>query len=785
MPREIPEVMIDVVIAEALGEGDDGIAQVAQVMFNRADARGQTLKEVVTAPAQFEGYKSPGREIKKAMDNEQVRNRVREIIRQVDYGEREVAYPNADHFHTPKVNPSWANDESGNIKRDGKLGNHIFYSTPQSTTVATRRAREREELGLTPPENIRIAAPTPPDRSPNVPDRPQNLRADQPQQAFNQSDDPIGDLITANSYAPEDRQNTTPAVEGIEKAFGTSRSPFTSAGRQAIDESRSATLAYNNKAAKRNLTVKQQLENDIIDAVTDVYGPDYKVSVISGRQEKGVSRGIVGSRRHNTAAADVHVYDSEGKRVTGDDLVPLAQYWLASEKGSIGFPAKPGQSMHMDLFGGTGEGAEKLRGTEGKLWYYGKPTPSQRKTLSAGRDQKTMPSVLAKNAPRPPEASAADRARRASLTQTSNLNTPDESDQASRFSTGNPRVRESIFKQGNKTVVAPQSSQGDPNVMAQFQSKPAPGPLTGGENIPIYARTNFKRPYKQDEIDGPATASIGTFRDTGAPSGATIVDRPSPTAPEATAVDTPTADPAKVEPVTKKDDPNLLEQGFGYVGDRINDATSRARRNIASLQTGLQNFASDPIGTFRQRGSEVGERVRDRLQPLAQALEGPDYSAADQSVREGFQNDGYGSNLIAVGPQGTRRVNVSRSDTDRERDAEMHPGQNMEAYRANKAVFQKYGLPMTSSNSKKLLEMGETLYVPRESENKYGRSRGSSGGSNSSPEPTPTRQPRQRRRSTPTPQRQTSAIDSAREQERERRREQRRREREEGRNSGI
>ncbi|MSX01587.1 MAG: hypothetical protein F2813_00325 [Actinobacteria bacterium] len=150
---------------------------------------------------------------------------------------------------------------------------------------------------------------------------------------------------------------------------------------QAVDLS---ALTYTNQGALRNLEVKAELAGAIREAVTAVYGPDYRVEVMSGAQGKG-SRGTTGSRRHTTGvAADVWVYSPEGKRLKGDDLVPLSQHWLATKTGSVGFPAKKGQSLHLDLVGGTGPGAVPRNKGEGAVWYYGSPSAAQRKALTSG-----------------------------------------------------------------------------------------------------------------------------------------------------------------------------------------------------------------------------------------------------------------------------------------------------------------------------------------------------------------------------------------------------------------
>jgi len=744
MPIRVPEEMIDVVIAEAIGEGDIGMAQVAQVMFNRADSRGQTLKQVVTAPNQFEGYDSPGRGVKQSMNNQEIREHVKTLINKVYDGQIAVPYPDADHFHTKDISPKWS--RSGKLTNTGDLGNHKFYSSPRSRRVAAQRD---------------IPAPTPPTKTAAVRDQTEGQRT------------------SASAYAPQPTAPTSPALQAIEDAApGVSRSPFTSSGRENIEQSReSAKLSYN-MAGKRNLTPSQHLENEILDAVTDVYGPGYEVSVISGAQQKGKSRGEVGTRRHGTfKAADVFVYDSNGNRVKGDDLVPLAQHWLADGKGSIGFPAKPGQSMHMDLIGGEGEGAIPLKTSgpkpEGKLWYYGSPSTAQRNALTAARDNRVGPKVMAKNAPTPPEAGAAERAR---LREVSNLNSREDSDAASIARTGKPRERSSNVGdpeimaqfQKQKPTSSMQASAGNQNVMKQFKpDKPTvSGPMTGGANVPINARGR-----KRDEMEDPLMAGIG---DEG-------IIPPERTQVASIDPDQITA-PAQPEPV-KPHSPNLLEQFGEHVQGRVGDAIDTTKARVADVTQGVGDFIDDPVnqsklraaqvyGTVLNRVGEMGDNVRNRLQPVADFLEGPEYEVV--TPNDGWRE--HGSNVVAVGPTGTKRVNLDYSDSDRRRDQKHHGHMDMSGYRANKAIFDKHGLAMTASNARKLQEMGETLYVPKESESKYSNSRKSS----PSTGPTPRKERQRRRTSNEREEPKKSAMDRAREKERERRAEQRRERRRRG-----
>jgi len=58
---------VNTVIAEAAGEGDDGMAGVAHVIRNRSNIRGKSIGDVVREPDQFTGYASPGAKTVEAM----------------------------------------------------------------------------------------------------------------------------------------------------------------------------------------------------------------------------------------------------------------------------------------------------------------------------------------------------------------------------------------------------------------------------------------------------------------------------------------------------------------------------------------------------------------------------------------------------------------------------------------------------------------------------------------------------------------------------------------------
>jgi hypothetical protein len=308
-----PKEVIDVLIAEALGEGRDGIAAVAHVINTRSRLDGLSPVEVVTAPGQFSGYRNPGSSVRKSMSDPKVRQEVESIWNDVVSGKIPNPHPNADFFHTEDVSPYWRSE----YQPVGQTGRHLFYASR--------------------------------------PDAPAGKQAPTPA-------DPPSRTLTGGRDAYLQEQEARLAPYRYEYSAGT----------------------------KRNLPVSDALADQLTKSVTAVYGPDYTVGVMSGAQGRG-SAGQVGSRRHGTeVAADVWVYDPSGRRLTGNELVPLSQHWLASGVGSVGFPAD-GRALHLDLIGGNVKGAVPLGPKEGRLWYYGTPPQSLRSTLSASLSDKVRP----------------------------------------------------------------------------------------------------------------------------------------------------------------------------------------------------------------------------------------------------------------------------------------------------------------------------------------------------------------------------------------------------------
>lgn len=141
-------------------------------------------------------------------------------------------------------------------------------------------------------------------------------------------------------------------------------------------------LQYTNEGATRSLPLIAPLESRISEAVSAVYGPGYVAQVYSGGQPgKGSGGKRVGSVRHDHGkAADVYVVGPDGKRVTGDALAPLGQYWAAKRYGGVGLEMRGG-GIHLDAW-------EKPPAGGGMHWNYagegGRYTDAMRSAMEAG-----------------------------------------------------------------------------------------------------------------------------------------------------------------------------------------------------------------------------------------------------------------------------------------------------------------------------------------------------------------------------------------------------------------
>lgn len=139
---------VNTVIAEAAGEGDDGMAGVAHVIRNRSNIRGKSIGDVVREPDQFTGYASPGAKTVEAMRDPAMRARAEGILRNVLTSDGPDPTGGADHYHATSVNPGWASA----MPETTRIGQHIYYNSKGEKKVAASSASafvpEDDPLGL-------------------------------------------------------------------------------------------------------------------------------------------------------------------------------------------------------------------------------------------------------------------------------------------------------------------------------------------------------------------------------------------------------------------------------------------------------------------------------------------------------------------------------------------------------------------------------------------------------------------------------------------------------------
>jgi hypothetical protein len=132
------DYLIRTIVFEASGEPEEGKAAVAHVILNRkrSDRWGDSIKEVVTQPWQFEPWMTRRREMERlSPDNPRYRDAAR-IADAVLSGEMPDPTAGATHFLNPIIVrarrggslPSWA------LGKGKPIGRHTFYA-PEGSVV--------------------------------------------------------------------------------------------------------------------------------------------------------------------------------------------------------------------------------------------------------------------------------------------------------------------------------------------------------------------------------------------------------------------------------------------------------------------------------------------------------------------------------------------------------------------------------------------------------------------------------------------------------------------------
>jgi hypothetical protein len=197
----------------------------------------------------------------------------------------------------------------------------------------------------------------------------------------------MGAMSGANTQFP-----ATPSMGGTPQEAATPSAPAPNAAGasafKAFNGDPTSVVSYANDGAIRNQPVTSNLQSNLADAITAVYGPGYKASVYSGGQ---TGKRRTGSVRHdNGRAADVYVIGPDGKKVQGDALAPLGQYWAAKKYGGVGLEMHGG-GIHLDEWSTPPKGG-------GMAWNYAKQggqyTPAMQQAMALGLKGQ-MPSQIA------------------------------------------------------------------------------------------------------------------------------------------------------------------------------------------------------------------------------------------------------------------------------------------------------------------------------------------------------------------------------------------------------
>lgn len=125
MADEVSKAIIDTLIAEAAGQGEESMRRVAETILNRSAIRNLTPEQVVTQANQYTGYSSPGPGAVRSQNNPAVRALAEAAWRTA----MEPGDPTggADHYYAPGTisQPSWARG----MTPTGQYGGHNYYSS--------------------------------------------------------------------------------------------------------------------------------------------------------------------------------------------------------------------------------------------------------------------------------------------------------------------------------------------------------------------------------------------------------------------------------------------------------------------------------------------------------------------------------------------------------------------------------------------------------------------------------------------------------------------------------
>lgn len=313
--------VIDVILGEAKAGSYEDMLAIASVIHNRSTGAKSSYEDVVSRTSEFNAY---GKALPSGVNNH--RSLAEKALNQV---QNSGPVHNATFYATPKAQKYLPKGLSKTNQTDG----HVYFTDPQKRPIYTASGLKQIDysaIGSSPKAQT-----------------PQAL-------SF-----PTGE----NAPIPAQR----PAAQAIQNQL-------TDAPRGLAALNPSAH-SYANQGKIRDQNITPELKSELQAAAEFVYGPGSKAVTYSGGQaKKGTSSKRTGSTRHDEGnASDTYFYNSEGDRLRGDSLAPMAQHWLANNKGGVGLEMSGG-GIHLDT--------HKERA---KTWAYGGGLNStQSKAVQAG-----------------------------------------------------------------------------------------------------------------------------------------------------------------------------------------------------------------------------------------------------------------------------------------------------------------------------------------------------------------------------------------------------------------
>jgi hypothetical protein len=319
-PAEFEQV-IDTVLGEARGEGFIGMAGVAKAMDNRANVRGETIYDVVTAPNQFDGAS-----FQSGKKDAQAREVAIEALAAVAMGEDPAQVGTSDHFATNETKTGWTQAFSDTAKT---VGGHTFYSSPEAL-----------ELG----EYLSVAAT--PQAKPDMAMQTAQMSID------NQGMPGVGipNLSAMNAQTVNAVDPFAAVMNEQPQQQGDLRGRAASVAANAAITQPEGLLGYSfSPNTVRDQEIQPELAG-IIGRATQAMGPEYAFSVTSGGQPAiGTSRDRVGSTRHDLGfAADGRLtVDGQGVTYAQDPELYAELAKQAGVQGAQGF-GHYGWGVHID-----------------------------------------------------------------------------------------------------------------------------------------------------------------------------------------------------------------------------------------------------------------------------------------------------------------------------------------------------------------------------------------------------------------------------------------------------